>query len=354
MRQPWGIVGISVWLAGHFIMAGIARAGGDPGEAPESGLLALETDVAPEDAAPAPLAASHDIPGAAEGLLEQVLRTVTTHLDVIPTQAVQRAALEAALRTVDPQALLLPAGQALPGEHPLTHADASIWRQLARTPRDLLWLQLGAITGNGRHAALKDVRLAYATPAPPAGILLDLRDAGGDNLDTLDALASLLLPEGAPLYRLISPRGEVRLERVATGPSPADPPPMMILVNAGTRGAAEVLAGILRARPGVMLIGDATAGDTAFRERVSLPSEWDAWMATGWLVPVGATDPYPRGLMPDIHVASTAPPPPEPAGPPTHPDAAWNQAMATDPTLRRAADVLLALHALRAPEPPAP
>lgn len=88
------------------------------------------------------------------------------------------------------------------------------------------------------------------------GLILDLRDNPGGRLDAVHEIADLLLPEGPVVH--IEYRGGRRETLSARGDG-LDVP-MVVLVNGGSASASEILAGALRDRLGVPLVGEKTFG----------------------------------------------------------------------------------------------
>lgn len=273
-------------------------------------------------------------------VLEALLQQLDTVPGALPTQQVTQAALQAGAQVIDPLARVRSAAVEEP-------TDATpLVAHMTRWTNGLLWVRLGALAPEATrdsavatlHAALQDA---------PSGAIVDLRGTGGEDLDALARVAGLIVPAGELLYRVVNPDGSPRTECTSPGPGPGPrPTPMALLTDGGTRGAAALLAGVLRNRPGIMLIGAVTGGDSAFREWISLGDAWTLYTATGWVVPAGDNEPYGRGVRPHLSLPA-APPPAEPP-----PGRDWPAAVETDPVLRRAADVLLALHALQpAPAP---
>lgn len=190
-----------------------------------------------------------------------------------------------------------------------------------------------------------------------SGAVIDLRGANGRDLESVAHAASPLADEGALLFTLQDLRGEEIAAHKAGAGNPVDMP-VMVLVDARTRGAAEVLAVVLaRSVRGVMVLGERTAGDPEVREIIDLPGERRALIATRALVTAdGAVHDGRSGLAPDIEVKATAS-----RGEDYEPnnegdrravleeeraDRALRERTRGDRTLRRAVDLLIGLKAL--------
>ncbi len=144
-------------------------------------------------------------------------------------------------------------------------------------------------------------------------LVIDLRDNGGGEAESMADLASTLLPAGLSLGRFTDRAGAIRLEPYTRAAllSTADSferfrRPVVVLVNARTASAAEVFAAALRETNRAAVIGEATCGCVlGIRRRHRLPdggvldvSEMDYHTAAGTRLE-GA------GLRPDVTVEPT-------------------------------------------------
>jgi carboxyl-terminal processing protease len=144
-------------------------------------------------------------------------------------------------------------------------------------------------------------------------LVIDLRDNGGGEAESMADLASTLLPAGLSLGRFTDRAGAVRLEPHTRAAllSTADSferfqRPVVLLTNARTASAAEVFAAALREKNRASVIGEATCGCVlGIRRRHRLPdggvldvSEMDYHTA-------GGTRLEGAGLRPDVTVEPT-------------------------------------------------
>ncbi|MET0624248.1 MAG: S41 family peptidase [Pyrinomonadaceae bacterium] len=144
-------------------------------------------------------------------------------------------------------------------------------------------------------------------------LVIDLRDNGGGEAESMADLASTLLPAGLSLGRFTDRAGAVRLEPHTRAAllSTADSferfrRPVVLLTNARTASAAEVFAAALRESNRASVIGEATCGCVlGIRRRHRLPdggvldvSEMDYHTA-------GGTRLEGTGLRPDVTVEPT-------------------------------------------------
>ena len=89
------------------------------------------------------------------------------------------------------------------------------------------------------------------------GIILDLRDNGGGDLQALIDIAELLLPEGALLMTENAGGGKIYYDVEDNEYFDA---PLVVLVNEDTASAAEVLAAAIKERERGILVGKTTYG----------------------------------------------------------------------------------------------
>jgi carboxyl-terminal processing protease len=144
-------------------------------------------------------------------------------------------------------------------------------------------------------------------------LVIDLRDNGGGEAESMADLASTLLPSGLSLGRFTDRAGAVRLEPFTRAAllSSADrfrrfAGPLVLLTSARTASAAEVFAAALRETNRAAVIGETTCGCVlGIRRRHPLPdgglldvSELDYHTA-------GGTRLEGAGLRPDVTVEPT-------------------------------------------------
>lgn len=89
------------------------------------------------------------------------------------------------------------------------------------------------------------------------GIILDLNDNGGGDLDSLIEIAELLLPEGVLL--ITEEKDGARYEYNIKDNEYCDAP-LVVLVNGNTASASEVLAAAVKERDRGILVGETTYG----------------------------------------------------------------------------------------------
>lgn len=136
-------------------------------------------------------------------------------------------------------------------------------------------------------------------------LALDLRGNGGGLVDTAVDVTSRFLADGTVLYEL-KRGGQERYFPVKRVTSPAHKWPLVILVDAGTASASEIVAGALRDAQRAVLIGEKTYGKGSVQEVHELPGGTSLHVTVArWLTPARhQIDKV--GLTPDIQVNISA------------------------------------------------
>lgn len=134
------------------------------------------------------------------------------------------------------------------------------------------------------------------------GLVLDLRDNPGGFLDQSVAVADAFLPEGVVLYER-NIRGLDETFASIDGDA-AESIPLVVLVNAGSASASEIVAGALQDRGRAVLVGETTFGKGSVQQihPLSDGSELRVTVAR-WYTPNNNTIDS-VGIVPDIEVES--------------------------------------------------
>jgi carboxyl-terminal processing protease len=131
--------------------------------------------------------------------------------------------------------------------------------------------------------------------------VLDLRDNGGGLLTSGVDTARLFLREGVILHQQYR-ENEIETFSVER-PGPLADLPVVILVNAGTASAAEILAGSLQTHGRALLIGSPTYGKNTIQLVFDLQDGSSLHVtAARWWLPGLEQDALEKGLKPDIFV----------------------------------------------------
>ncbi len=151
--------------------------------------------------------------------------------------------------------------------------DVSVTRERIETP-SVEWRVLDAEQHTGYvHISIfgertgEELRTGLAELASQGveRLVLDLRGNGGGLVDAAVEIASQFLKSGNVL-REIKRGGQERFYPVKPVRSPAHDWETLILVDAGTASASEIVAGALRDEKGALLIGEKTYGKGSVQE----------------------------------------------------------------------------------------
>ena len=133
-----------------------------------------------------------------------------------------------------------------------------------------------------------------------AKLIIDVRRTSGGQAEAGLELARLFVASGTLAMR--ETRGGAR-ETIAAGSGDGSiAQPAVILVDAGTSGAAELFASALAGNHRAELIGEHTIGRAAIQKLVKLPDGAGLWLSTArYLTPSGAPL-HEKGLEPTVAV----------------------------------------------------
>ncbi|MEU8343854.1 S41 family peptidase [Spirillospora sp. NPDC048832] len=140
---------------------------------------------------------------------------------------------------------------------------------------------------------------------PTGGVLLDLRGNPGGLLDEAVETASAFLA-GGPVVTY-EPRGRPAQRRTVTAPGDAGTP-LVVLVDAGTASAAEIVAGSLRDRDRAVIVGSRTYGKGSVQEPIGLADGSVIELTVGRYRTPGGRNLDGVGIEPDVAVSADRPP----------------------------------------------
>ncbi|XRQ11308.1 S41 family peptidase [Actinomadura welshii] len=184
---------------------------------------------------------------------------------------------------------------------PVSEGDVTV----TELPEDARLIRVEAFTrGTGRR-----IRAAVAgeTPSgrPEGGVVLDLRGNPGGLLEEAVETASAFLRDGPVVtYR---PRGRRVREMGVTRPGDGRTP-LVVLVDAGTASASEVVAGSLRDRDRAVIIGSRTYGKASVQEAITLADGSVIELTVGRYRTPSGRNLDGVGIEPDIAVSADSPP----------------------------------------------
>lgn len=142
------------------------------------------------------------------------------------------------------------------------------------------------------------------TDASVKGVILDLRGNGGGYVSAAQAVAGLWLSDQVVV---IEKAKGVVIDTLKTGKNALlQDIPTIVLVNASSASASEIVAGALQDYDAATIIGEKTFGKGSVQQVITLPqgAELKVTMAR-WYTPLGRTISG-EGITPDAVVARTA------------------------------------------------
>ncbi len=252
---------------------------------------------APSLAAPLPSPSpSSELEALTPADLEQAIPLIRGHYlnpAALNETALRRATLAGVLELLDGRVQLLPAGTG-PAATP-----APFYREIIDghigylRPGDLSRPQLQELDTTLRGFGGKKID----------AVILDLRGSVETNDFAMGAeFAKRFVPKGGPLFSLRGPGGKTVREFVSDQ-APLYNGLMVLLVDADTSGATEVLAAILRHAKHAILIGQSTAGSAVDYSDLPLPSGRILRVAVAEAILPDEHARYPGGVPPDLPVA---------------------------------------------------
>lgn len=133
-----------------------------------------------------------------------------------------------------------------------------------------------------------------------ARLVIDVRSAAAGEVKAGLAAARLFVSSGTLAIR--EAKGAAREPITAGADDGRVTAPVVVLVNSGTSGPAEVFAAALGGTRRAALVGARTSGRAAEQSLVALPDGSGLWLSTSWyLTPDGAVI-HERGLSPDVEI----------------------------------------------------
>jgi len=246
------------------------------------------------------------LPPSAE--IVDILKSRYVDRDRIDEQLLNEATIRGLLNDLGQGAQILTPAQLASNAAPVTAAttitnDLPLARAEIIDP-DIGYIRIRELTPD-TVGALDDELKKY-TDKKVTGYVLDLRFADGTNYQAAADVASRFMAGDGELFSLKTAKGGTEAFR-AGGKPPAETPdassaPLMLLVNARTRGSAEALAGALRAHDRGIVVGARTAGLPVEADDVRLSDGNTLRIATAKIVLPDDRSLFPKGITPDVPV----------------------------------------------------
>lgn len=166
------------------------------------------------------------------------------------------------------------------------------------------WIRLTRFSGRTTQELLDVLRDAKKNDIK--GIVLDLRNNPGGLLDQSVSVSDVFLKDGV----IVSIRGrEEGNSRSYSAKSQADDVdvPMVVLVNAGTASAAEIVAGALRDQKRALILGERTFGKGSVQNIIPLPDGTGLKLTVALYYTPSGKSIQAEGIVPDFELAWEAP-----------------------------------------------
>ena len=226
--------------------------------------------------------------------LQEITTLLRANLPGLTDADLNRAEVEGLLTQLHGQASLVGTG----GETTNAPAESGELSRSQVLENDTIYLRVAHV-GGGLATAVTTAYQQLSATNKVKGVVLDLRFADGADYQAAADTAGLFLPKGGPLFSLGG-------QTISSGANPnAIQLPLAVLVNAETRGAAEVLAGILRETRVALVLGGHTGGGAAVIHEFPLKDGQRLRIATTPVQYADGSQFAPDGLEPDIAVNVT-------------------------------------------------
>jgi carboxyl-terminal processing protease len=121
----------------------------------------------------------------------------------------------------------------------------------------------------GAARAMRDGLLGLAEKGQIRSVILDLRGNPGGLISEADGVASLFLPGGTPIARVIDRQSASVLRTM--GQAPFAQVPLVVLTNGGSASGSEIVTGAFKDLHRAQIVGEKTAGALGGAIDVALP-----------------------------------------------------------------------------------
>ena len=193
----------------------------------------------------------------------------------------------------------------------------SITRDRIKTPAvrarpeggDVGYLRIGQFdvqTVDQLRQAIKDISATIA-PEKLKGYVVDLRNSPGGTLEQAVAVADAFLDDGEIVSIRSRKPEDTKRFRAKTGDL-AGGKPLVVLLNAGSAAAAEIVAGALQDHHRATVVGTRSFGDGAVATMIALGQDaGQIHLTTGHYVTPSGRVIEKKGIAPDVEVAQDLP-----------------------------------------------
>jgi carboxyl-terminal processing protease len=137
------------------------------------------------------------------------------------------------------------------------------------------YVQLNAFTPTAPEELARAIRKLDARE-----LILDLRGNGGGDMEAMTAIASSFLPEGAQIFRTEGRRKMGNQVATAKKRGAFLKLPLILLIDAGSASASEILAGSLQDQHRALIVGRQSFGKALVQTSLPLPNGDVLWLTT--------------------------------------------------------------------------
>lgn len=137
-------------------------------------------------------------------------------------------------------------------------------------------------------------------------LIIDLRDNPGGLLNAAVEVAEPFFSKGELIVYTQGRKKEDRQEYLAAAPEAALTLPVVVLINAGSASAAEIVAGALKDTRRAVIVGERSFGKGSVQSIISLRNGEGLRLTTArYYTPSGVTI-HEKGVVPDVDIVMTA------------------------------------------------
>lgn len=132
------------------------------------------------------------------------------------------------------------------------------------------------------------------------GLVLDMRDNPGGLLDQAIKVSDLFLEEGT-IVSTVGVGNRLREKREAKKGGTEPPYPIIVLVNAGSASASEIVSGALQNHNRAIVVGDRTFGKGSVQVLYEFPDNSALKLTVAQYLTPGGISIQSKGIAPDLH-----------------------------------------------------
>lgn len=165
-------------------------------------------------------------------------------------------------------------------------------------PGNMAWLRVSAFQADTAASAAAALQRLSAK-RPLAGVVLDLRNNPGGLLAASVSLSDLFLDSG----KIVDTKGRQKSAALNFSATPGDVlagAPMVVLINAGTASAAEIVAGALKDNHRALIVGQASFGKGSVQSILPLENGDGVKLTTARYYTPNGSSIQNQGILPDV------------------------------------------------------